>query len=216
MDEPERGVFITLEGGEGAGKSTQLTRLAEKLRAEERTVVTTREPGGTPNAEAIRELVLAHKADGWTPLSDVFLMMAARADHIAGLIEPALASGDWVICDRFSDSTRVYQGIVGGLSDDLITDLHDRALGDTRPDLTLVFDVDPQIGLARVDARAEEKTRFDAQSMAFHRAVRSGFLDIARAEPERCVVIDASAEPDTVTDAVWNAIASAFVEGDTQ
>ena len=200
-----RGRFITFEGGEGAGKSTQLKRLAERLRARSLEVVATREPGGSPGAEAIRELVLNGAADRWSPVSETLLMYAARRDHIERVIAPALTRGAWVVCDRFADSTRAYQGAAGGTDPELIAALEARVLGEARPDLTLVFDLPPQIGLERAQARGGEM-RFESKGLAFHQRLREAFLAIARAEPERCAVIDATGTEDAVEAAVWAAV----------
>jgi dTMP kinase len=202
-----RGRFITFEGGEGAGKSTQLKRLAERLRARGVEVVATREPGGSPGAESIRELVLNGAADRWSPVTETLLMYAARRDHIERVIEPALARGAWVVCDRFADSTRAYQGAAGGTDPALIAALEAHVLGATRPDLTLIFDISPEAGLARAHARGGE-LRFESKGLDFHRRLRDGFLAIARAEPERCMLIDAAGLMDAVEQAVWAAAAA--------
>ena len=200
-----RGRFITFEGGEGAGKSTQLKRLAERLRARSLEVVATREPGGSPGAEAIRELVLNGAADRWSPVSETLLMYAARRDHIERVIAPALTRGAWVVCDRFADSTRAYQGAAGGTDPELIAALEARVLGEARPDLTLVFDLPPQIGLERAQARGGEM-RFESKGLAFHQRLREAFLAIARMEPERCALIEATAPIEAVDAAVWAAV----------
>lgn len=201
------GKFITFEGGEGAGKSTQLRRLAERLVADGLEVVTTREPGGSPGAESIRDLVLNGSADRWSPVTETLLMYASRRDHIERVIVPALARGAWVACDRFADSTRAYQGAAGGVADALIDGLEAHVLEGVTPDLTLVFDMDPQIGLARAAARAGSEMRFESKGLAFHQRLRSGFAAIAARHPERCVVIDASGDFDAVEAAVWAAVA---------
>jgi dTMP kinase len=200
-----RGRFITLEGGEGAGKSTQLKRLAERLRATGLAVVSTREPGGSPGAEAIRELVLNGAADRWGPVTETLLMYAARRDHIERVIAPALARGAWVVCDRFADSTRAYQGAGGGTDPALIAALETHVLGEMRPDLTLIFDIPPETGLERACARGGEM-RFESKGLDFHRRLREGFLAIARAEPQRCALIDASGGIDDVEAKVWGAV----------
>jgi dTMP kinase len=202
-----RGRFITFEGGEGAGKSTQLGRLAERLRARGLDVVATREPGGSPGAEAIRELVLNGAADRWSPVTETLLMYAARRDHIERVIAPALARGAWVVCDRFADSTRAYQGAGGGADPALIAALEASVLGEARPDLTLVFDLPPEVGLARAQARGGEM-RFESKGLAFHARLREGFLAIARDEPARCVLVDAAAAMDAVEAAVWAAVSA--------
>jgi dTMP kinase len=200
-----RGRFITFEGGEGAGKSTQLGRLVERLRSSGLEVVATREPGGSPGAEAIRALVLNGAADRWSPVTETLLMYAARRDHLERVIEPALARGAWVVCDRFADSTRAYQGAAGGTDPALIAALEAQVLGPVRPDLTLVFDIAPEAGLARAEARGGEQ-RFESKGLAFHARLREAFLAIAGAEPERCAVIDASRARGAVEAAVWEAV----------
>ena len=200
-----RGRFITFEGGEGAGKSTQLKRLAERLRGLGHDVVATREPGGSPGAEAIRELVLNGAADRWSPVTETLLLYAARRDHIERVIAPALARGAWVVCDRFADSTRAYQGAAGGADPALIAALEAHVLDAARPDLTLIFDLPPQAGLARAHARGGE-LRFESKGLAFHERLRDGFLAIARAEPERCALIDATGSMDSVEAAVRAAV----------
>jgi dTMP kinase len=201
-----RGRFITFEGGEGAGKSTQVKRLAARLQAEGHEVVTTREPGGSPGAESIRDIVLRGDADRWSPVTETLLMYAARRDHIERVIRPALARGAWVVCDRFADSTRAYQGAAGGTDPGLISALETYILEDVRPDLTLVFDLPPEVGLERAHARAGAEMRFESKGMAFHQRLRDGFRAIAEAEPDRCAVIDASAAMDAVEAAVWGAV----------
>ncbi|MDB5447743.1 MAG: tmk [Phenylobacterium sp.] len=200
-----RGRFITFEGGEGAGKSTQLKRLAERLRGRGLEVVATREPGGSPGAEAIRELVLNGAADRWSPVTETLLMYAARRDHVERVIRPALEHGAWVVCDRFADSTRAYQGAGGGTDPGFIAALEQHVLGETRPDLTLIFDLPPEAGLARAQARGGEM-RFESKGLAFHQRLRDGFLAIARAEPERCAPVDATGSIDEVEAAVWAAV----------
>jgi len=201
-----RGRFITFEGGEGAGKSTQLKRLVQRLGGRGLEVVATREPGGSAGAEAIRELVLNGAADRWSPVTETLLMYAARRDHIERVIEPALARGAWVVCDRFADSTRAYQGAGGGIEADFIAELERRVLGETRPNLTLIFDLPTQTGLSRAQARGGEM-RFESKGLAFHERLREAFLAIARDEPQRCALIDATGSMDAVEDAVWGAVA---------
>lgn len=192
-----RGRFITLEGGEGAGKSTQAERLALALRQAGRTVVTTREPGGTPLAEELRRLLLEAGSGDRSALVEVLLHMTARLDHWQRVIDPALERGDWVVCDRFVDSTVAYQGYGLGLDPERIRALHRAILGAVAPDLTLVLDLPVDIGLARAAARGGPD-RYEAMGQAFHERLRAGFRAIAAAEPGRCVVIDASADADTV------------------
>ena len=198
-----RGRFISFEGGEGAGKSTQVKRLAVRLEAGGREVVLTREPGGSPGAEAIRDIVLRGDADRWSPVTETLLMYAARRDHIERVIRPALARGAWVVCDRFADSTRAYQGAAGGTDPGLIAALETYILQEVRPDLTLMFDLPAEVGLARADARAGAEMRFESKGLAFHERLRDGFRAIAAAEPERCALIDAAADIDSVERAVW-------------
>ena len=205
------GRFITFEGGEGAGKSTQVRLLAERLTAAGVIAVLTREPGGTPFAEKVRDIVLAPESAPKAPLAEALLFSAARADHLDQLIRPALARGDWVICDRFADSTRAYQGAAGGLSHETIAAIEHLALGDLKPDLTVVLDLDPKIGLARANARRGAQTpgafiasdTFEGRTLAFHERLRQGFLDIAKAEPQRVAVINAFQNQLTIADAVW-------------
>ena len=198
-----RGRFITFEGGEGAGKSTQVLRLAMRLKATGREVVTTREPGGSPGAESIRDIVLRGDADRWSPVTETLLMYAARRDHVERVIRPALTRGAWVVCDRFADSTRAYQGAAGGTDPGLIAALETYILEDTRPDLTLVFDLPVEIGLERAHARAGAEMRFESKGLAFHQRLREGFQALAAAEPERCAVIDATASMDSVEAQLW-------------
>jgi len=201
-----RGLFITLEGGEGAGKSTQAQRLAAHLRRLGRPAVATREPGGSPGAEAIRALLVKGETDRWSATAETLLMYAARIDHVERVIAPALARGDVVICDRFTDSTRAYQGAGGGANPALIEALEREVRALCWPDLTLVFDLDPAEGLARASGRAGAETRFEAKGVAFHERLRAAFLAIAEAEPDRCRLIDAAAAPDAVEGAVWRAV----------
>ena len=187
-----RGRFITLEGGEGAGKSTLARTLADQLRAHGLEVDVTREPGGTGNAEAIRALLIHGETGRWSAECETLLLYAARADHVSRRIRPALERGAWVICDRFSDSTRAYQGAAGGMGNEAIAAIDTAALGGFKPDLTLILDLDPETGLERTRTRGEAETRFERRDIAFHTALRQGFLDIAEAEPARCAVIDAA------------------------
>ncbi len=203
-----RGRLITFEGGEGAGKSTQVARLANKLEAAGITVVMTREPGGTPGAEAIRTLLVDGPAGRWSPLTETLLLLAARRDHVERLIAPAREAGKWVLCDRFIDSTRVYQGMAGSVGQDLVDRLHETIFDGLMPDLTLILDLPVPVGLARAAARSN---RFERMGRGFHERVRQGFLVLAQAEPGRCVVIDATASIEQVAEAVWRAVMSRFV-----
>jgi dTMP kinase len=197
-----RGRFITFEGGEGAGKSTQVRLLAERLRALGREVVATREPGGSPGAEALRDLVVTGAVDRWSPLSETLIFYAARRDHVERLIRPALERGAWVVSDRFADSTRAYQGAAGGVDPAFIGELERVALGPTRPDLTLILDLPAADGLARVGRRGDDETRFENKDQSFHDRLRAEFLTIAEREPQRCAVIDATAPAAEVADAI--------------
>jgi dTMP kinase len=186
-----RGRFITLEGGEGAGKSTQLRLLAEALRAAGVEVVTTREPGGSPGAEQIRALLVNGAVARWDATTEALLHFAARRDHLVKTIWPALDAGRWVVCDRFADSTRAYQGYGHGLDLVVIERLYADAVGAFAPDLTLILDLPVEAGLRRAAARAGGEDRYEQMDLTFHRRLRDGFLAIARAEPARCQVIDA-------------------------
>lgn len=195
-----RGRFITLEGGEGTGKSTQSARLAARLRETGLDVVATREPGGSPGGEEIRRLLVSGAVERWSATAETLLLYAARADHLERVIRPALGRGAWVVCDRFADSTRAYQT---DAPPSLLSTLEHEVVGEDRPDLTLVFDLSPEDGLARVARRGEGATRFEARAADFHARLRGVFLEIAQADPERCALIDASPDADAVSAAVW-------------
>ncbi len=203
-----RGQFITFEGGEGTGKSTQAARLVAALKARGIDVVHTREPGGSPGAEEIRHIALNGDAGRWSPLTETMLMFAARSDHLEKTIRPALAAGRWIVCDRFADSSRAYQGAGGGTPADLIEALDAAIVGDDQPDLTLVFDLPVEVGLDRALARGAAETRFESKGLEFHQRLRDGFLSISAQYPERCRLIDATGEPDAVTERVWRAVES--------
>ena len=207
-----QGSFISFEGGEGAGKSTQIRRLAERLRAAGHDVVVTREPGGSPGAEAIRELLVNGSADRWSPVTETLLMYASRRDHLERVIRPALARGKVVLCDRFADSTRAYQGAGGDAPASLIAALEDHVLNGTVPTLTLILDLPAEVGLSRAETRGGA-ARFESKGLDFHQRLRAGYLEIARREPERCVVIDADAELDAVTAAIAEAVAQRLALG---
>jgi dTMP kinase len=192
------GRFITLEGGEGAGKSTQIARLKAWPEAKGRTVVATREPGGSPGAEMVRKLLVEGPAERWDGTTEALLHFAARRDHLRTTVWPALKRGDWVVSDRFADSTRAYQGYGHGLDLAMLERLYEIAVGDFRPDLTLVLDLPVETGLARAAARRGTETRYEGLPVEFHRRVKAGFLEIARSDPGRCVVIDASRDIDTL------------------
>ncbi|MGB3537489.1 MAG: dTMP kinase [Mesorhizobium sp.] len=208
-----QGVFITFEGGEGAGKSTQIDRLAKKLRAKKYDVVVTREPGGSPGAEAIRHVLLSGAAEPFGPEMEALLFAAARSDHVEQLIRPAIARGAIVLCDRFMDSSRVYQGVTGGLDAGFMAVLESVAVNGTVPDLTLILDIDPAEGLARATARRGEHAvadRFEKETLAIHQRRREAFLAIAKAEPGRCIVIDAAAPSESVENAITAAVFAAL------
>ncbi len=192
-----RGRFITLEGGEGSGKSTQAARIRDWLGTRGRSVVLTREPGGTPLAEAVRALVLQQWDEGVTPAVELLLMFAARAAHVHGLIEPRLAAGDDVVCDRFVDSSYAYQGGGKGVDAHHLRALEALAVPSLQPDLTLILDLAPEMGLARARLRGQNN-RFEDEALPFMQRVRDGFLARAAGDPQRCVVIDASGDVDTV------------------
>lgn len=199
-----RGRFITLEGGEGAGKSTQVKRLAAKLEATGYRVVVTREPGGAPGAEAIRELLVKGDTGRWAPRTEALLHFAAREEHLARTIRPALDRGDWVISDRFVDSTMAYQGVAQGLGAEFITRLRDLVVRDDMPALTLILDLPPELGLARAAGRTNDgEDRYERMKLEFHQILRQAFLDIAKSEPGRCAVIDAAQDEDRVAEAIW-------------
>jgi dTMP kinase len=206
-----RGKFITLEGGEGVGKSTQARRLADRLTAAGRRVVVTREPGGSPGAEAIRELLVHGPVDRWSPVTETLLMYAARSDHIERVIEPALAGGAWVVCDRFLDSTRAYQGAAGHAPDELIAALETEVIGGLIPDLTLILDMAPDAGLARAGGRGGAE-RFEAKGAAFHESLRQAYLEIASTEPERCVVLEALGDIDAVAARIWTEVSERLAD----
>lgn len=209
MADGARGRFITLEGGEGAGKSTQAEQLAAALAETGLTVIATREPGGSPGAEDIRKLLLDGETGRWDPVAELLLHFAARRDHVVRTIEPALARGDWVVCDRFADSTMAYQGYGLGLGTAAVEQVRDIAIGDLRPDLTLILDLPVESGLARAgkrDGPSSDQNRYERMDRAFHQRLRDGFLAIAAAEPRRCAVIDASLDFDEVQAAIRTAV----------
>ena len=203
-----RGRFITFEGGEGTGKSTHSTLLADRLKAAGTSVVLTREPGGSPGAEVIRHVLLSGVAKPLGIEAEALLFAAARGDHVRNTIEPALAQGVWVVCDRFLDSTRVYQGSLGHLDPLFIRALERVTIGDLKPDLTFVLDVPAEIGLARASKRRGERVadRFEAESRAFHEALREAYREIVAAEPARCVAIDATEPKAAVAERIWKTV----------
>lgn len=207
------GRFITFEGGEGSGKSTQAQHLAARLRATGTDVLLTREPGGSPFAEQIRNLLLGGTLAAHPPLAEALLFCAARADHLSSAIRPALGAGRWVICDRFIDSTRVYQGAAGGLPAQTLDLLEQVVVGADRPVLTLILDIDARVGLARaasrrVAAAGAEIDPFEGRALAFHEKLRSGYLALAAREPGRCVVVDASQSMEEIGARIWDIVRS--------
>ncbi|HEV2566179.1 MAG TPA: dTMP kinase [Microvirga sp.] len=204
------GCFITFEGGEGAGKSTQIERLRTRLEQLGQPVLVTREPGGSPHAEEVRAFILGGHAKDLGPFAEALLFAAARIDHLDKTIKPALRSGTHVLCDRFADSTRAYQGSVGNLDKGLIDQLETVTLRGVKPDLTFILDLPAETGLARAGARqagkGEGADRFEKEDLSFHQSLRQAYLAIARAEPRRCVVINADQDPGEVETAIWAAL----------
>ncbi|MCM0020591.1 MAG: dTMP kinase [Tagaea sp.] len=212
-----RGRFVTFEGGEGAGKSTQIERLARHLEAEGLRVRLTREPGGPKDgavepAAALRKLLVEGDPARWSPKSEALLNYAQRVEHLNRFVLPALAAGDWVLCDRFADSTMAYQGYGHRLGPAFVRALHRATLGSFKPDLTLILDIPVDRGLARAASRAGVETRFERFPSTFHDRVRRGFRAIARAEPKRCVVVDARGDVDAVEARIAKALAKRFPE----
>lgn len=213
-----RARFITFEGGEGVGKSTQVKRLLQNLQRHSIEAVRTREPGGTPKAEAIRSFILQGRSESWGAGGEAVLFAAARLDHVNQLIAPNLRNGVWVLSDRFHDSTRAYQGLTGGVDDKLIDALETLALDGHTPDLTIILDMDPVAAFKRVADRAVEDgleltgDRFEKEEIEWHKRLREGFLAIAAANPDRCVVISAEQSEDALEAAIWNAVSARFPE----
>jgi dTMP kinase len=205
---PGRGRFITFEGGEGSGKSTQIKTLAARLDAAKLRAIVTREPGGSPGAEIIRHLVLSGMGKLLGAEAETLLFAAARDDHVRTVIEPALNQGTWVLCDRFSDSTRVYQGRVGKVAPAVLNAMERVTIGDLKPDVTFILDVPVEVGMARAAARrgTGAPDRFEAEDVKFHQQLRDGYRQIAADEPQRCVLIDATADAGTVAANVWAAL----------
>ncbi|TPW33275.1 dTMP kinase [Martelella alba] len=203
----KRGLFITFEGGEGVGKSTQIRRLRDRLIAMRHDVVVTREPGGSVGGEAVRHVLLSGAAEPFGVAMEVMLFAAARNDHVEDVIRPGLERGAMVLCDRFFDSSRVYQGATGGLEPEFVANIERIAIANVRPDCTLILDLDAATGLSRAQVRAGGTVdRFEKEDLAVHEARRQAYLAIAAAEPDRCVVIDASGDADQVEAAIWRAI----------
>lgn len=209
-----RGRLITFEGGEGAGKSTQVRRLRDRLDARGLATLVTREPGGSPRAERIRNVLLEGRIKRLGPFAEALLFAAARADHVRETIRPALDRGLYVLCDRFIDSTRVYQGLVGEVDSGLVNAL-ERLTADAAPDLTLVLDLPAQLGLARAAERRDRDAasdRYEREGIEYHRRIREGFLEIARKEPGRCAIIDADADEENVAGAIWTEVQSRLLK----
>jgi dTMP kinase len=209
-EELKRGRFITIEGGEGAGKSTQAGLLVAALAKAGIAALRTREPGGAPGAEEIRRLLVEGEPGRWDAVTEALLMVAARRSHLTHTIRPALERGEWVVCDRFVDSTTAYQGYGGGVPLAALAELHRLIAGDLMPDLTLILDVPVAKGLARAAHRSGSETRFERMDQAFHERLRQGFLEIARTAPERCIVIDGQGPAEEVHRAMLAALGERF------
>jgi dTMP kinase len=203
-----RGKFISFEGGEGSGKSTQIKLLADRLAAARLRAIVTREPGGSPGAEIIRHLVLSGMGKLLGPDAETLLFAAARDDHVHTVIQPALNQGTWVLCDRFSDSTRAYQGRLGNVAPGVLNAMQRVTIGDLKPDLTIILDVPVEVGLNRAAARrgAGAPDRFEAEDIKFHQELRDAYRQIAAEDPDRCVLIDATPDPDVVAAQVWTVL----------
>jgi dTMP kinase len=204
------GRFITLEGGEGTGKSTQAKRLEASLEAKGIACLVTREPGGSPGAEDIRKLLVHGEPGRWDVLTELLLIFAARTDHVARTIKPALAAGKWVICDRFTDSTYAYQGVARGLDRETIRRVESVAIGEFKPELTVVLDLPVEVGLQRARARTSDETRFEKFNSEFHEKLRAAFHKIAVQNGDRCVLIEAQGSEDDVAELIWQATAKRF------
>lgn len=205
-----RGRFITLEGGEGAGKSTQIARLAKALRATGIEIRTTREPGGSQAAEDIRKLLVEGEPGRWQPMTEALLHFAARAEHLHSVVLPSIAAGTWVVCDRFADSTMAYQGYGHGLGRKTITALYRNVVGDFAPDLTLILDVPVDVGLQRAASRQGGEDRYERMDRSFHERLRRGFRDIAKREPKRCKLIDAAGDIGSVWGQIRDCVSRRF------
>jgi dTMP kinase len=213
---PGRGRFITFEGGEGSGKSTQIQILAERLNAAKLRTIVTREPGGSPGAEIIRHLLLSGMGKLLGAEAETLLFAAARDDHVRTVIRPALNQGIWVLCDRFSDSTRAYQGSLGKVAPAVLNAMERVTIGDLKPDLTFILDVPVEIGMQRAAARrgSGAPDRFEAEDVKFHQELRDAFRQIAASEPQRCVLIDTTADPGAVAASIWTALRDRFFAAD--
>jgi dTMP kinase len=214
---PLRGRFITFEGGEGSGKSTQIKILAERLNAAKLRAIVTREPGGSPGAEIVRHLVLSGMGKMLGAYAETLLFAAARDDHVHTVIRPALEQGIWVLCDRFADSTHVYQGRLGNVLPGVLNAMERATIGDLKPDLTVILDLPVEVGLQRAAARrgSGAPDRFEAEDLAFHRKLRDAYREIAASDPQRCVVIDADADLNTVAARIWAALRDRVLTADT-
>ena len=203
-----RGKFISFEGGEGSGKSTQIKLLAERLATAKLRAIVTREPGGSPGPEIIRHLVLSGMGKLLGPDAETLLFAAARDDHVHTVIQPALSQGTWVLCDRFFDSTRAYQGRLGQVSPGVLNAMQRVTIGDLKPDLTIILDIPVEVGMARAAARRGKGVpdRFEAEDLQFHRDLREAYRQIAADDPQRCVLIDANADAGAVSEQVWKAL----------
>jgi dTMP kinase len=203
-----RGKFISFEGGEGSGKSTQIKKLAERLATAKLRAIVTREPGGSPGAEIIRHVVLSGMGKLLGPDAETLLFAAARDDHVRTVIQPALSQGTWVLCDRFSDSTRAYQGRLGQVSPSVLNAMQRVTIGNLKPDLTIILDIPVEVGLQRAAARRGSglADRFEAEDIQFHQDLRDAYQQIAAEDPRRCVLLDANADADTVAARVWTAL----------
>ncbi|MGX9425936.1 MULTISPECIES: dTMP kinase [Bradyrhizobium] len=203
-----RGRFITFEGGEGSGKSTQIKRLAERLNGTKLRTIVTREPGGSPGAEIIRHLLLSGMGKLLGPDAETLLFAAARDDHVRTVIRPALNQGIWVLCDRFFDSTRVYQGRLGQVPPGLVSAMQRVTIGDLKPDLTFILDVPVEVGLKRAAARrgSAAPDRFESEDVQFHQDLREAYRQLAVEDPQRCLLIDADADADAVAERIWHVL----------
>lgn len=206
------GRFISLEGGEGTGKSTQVQKIAAYLRARGTGAYVTREPGGTPSAEQIRDLLVRGAPDRWDPMTEALLMNAARREHLMHVIMPRLTAGDWVICDRFTDSTYVYQGLALGVDLGFLDTLQQAVCGAVQPDITFILDLDPTLGLARTAARRNDgdENRFEQRGLEFHTRVREGFLERAQDQHQRCIIVDAACAPEAVFDQIKSCLEARY------
>lgn len=213
---PLRGRFITFEGGEGSGKSTQIKILAERLDSAKLRAIVTREPGGSPGAEIIRHLVLSGVGKLLGADAETLLFAAARDDHVHTVIEPALAQGIWVLCDRFADSTRAYQGRLGDVLPGVLNAMERVTIGDLKPDLTVILDIPVEVGMQRAATRrgSGAPDRFEAEDVAFHQKLREAYREIAANDPKRCVLIDANADANTVAAKVWAALRDRVLNAD--